>query len=452
MNGTVWRRFLVGASMLLATAALAADPPEKRPAPRELTKDEIAVNKAIDRGVAYLKKEWAAGPREYGIKGSGQFTGGQESLVGWALLESGVPKDDPSIKKTAALIRDVAPKIDRTYALSLAILFLDKLGNADDDKLIRSFALRLVNGRLPGRGKTAKPEWGWSYVCPVLKPQVEQQQLKLLKPGDADPKLPAAAVAGYVGPRGMILSDQTPDNSNTQFAVLALWVAQRHDLNLRPVLAGAIERFRRRQKPDGGFDYAEDFSQATASMTCAGLMALAMSHDMGKPARIAKDPAVEKGFRFLAQRIGQPPVKFVAPQGFGGGAAGGGVGDFIEQSAGQVGPINCYTAWSLERTAMIYDLKTIGDKDWYAWASKAIVAAQQGDGSFKTIRGDTGGPLGCTSFSLLVLKRAHPAPDLTTAVKQRLDLSAVGELNDTQSMLKPESMLPMKDDKQPRKE
>jgi hypothetical protein len=275
----------------------------------------------------------------------------------------------------------------------------------------------------------------------VLKPQVEQQLLKLLvkpatdKPGDADPKLPESAGADY-GVNG--------DNSNTQFAVLALWVAQRHDLNMRPVLAGAVERFRRRQKADGGFDYSEDVNQATASMTCAGLMALAMGHEMDRQPKIAKDPAVEKGFRYLAQRLGQPPAKVAVAPGFGGGA-GGGLGDFVEQSAGQVGPMNCYTAWSLERTAMIYDLKTIGDKDWYAWASKAIVAAQQGDGSFKTIRGDTGGPIGCTSFALLVLKRAHVAPELTALVKQRLDLSAVGELYERPATLTEPSLLPVQE-------
>ncbi len=69
---------------------------------------------------------------------------------------------------------------------------------------------------------------------------------------------------------------------------------------------------------------------------------------------------------------------------------------------------DCYYLWSLERVALIYDLKKIGGKDWYAWASDALVKTQQKDGSWHDKY--AGAPDTC--FALLVLKRVNIVRDL----------------------------------------
>jgi hypothetical protein len=58
---------------------------------------------------------------------------------------------------------------------------------------------------------------------------------------------------------------------------------------------------------------------------------------------------------------------------------------------------------------MLYDLKTIGGKDWYAWGAQIIVNHQSADGSW------TQGPYysASTSFALLFLKRSNLVQDLT---------------------------------------
>src|SRR5262249_62203487 len=71
------------------------------------------------------------------------------------------------------------------------------------------------------------------------------------------------------------------DNSNPQFATLALWVARRHGIAADNALAVIEARFRQSQNADGGWCYlARQFgplSRSTISMTSAGLLGLAVA-------------------------------------------------------------------------------------------------------------------------------------------------------------------------------
>ena len=58
------------------------------------------------------------------------------------------------------------------------------------------------------------------------------------------------------GPWGQMAGD----NSNTQFAALALWVARRHGLPVDLALQRAEAHFRRSQQADGGWSYVNMLS------------------------------------------------------------------------------------------------------------------------------------------------------------------------------------------------
>jgi hypothetical protein len=96
-------------------------------------------------------------------------------------------------------------------------------------------------------------------------------------------------------------------------------------------------------------------------MTCVGLLGLAMGHGVApdvvkfdpknpkdaviKPA--LDDPRIKRGLKTLSGHIGAPIVK---------------------------GPLNFnaenhYFLWSVERVAMLYDLRTINGKEWYPWGA-----------------------------------------------------------------------------------
>ena len=99
MSPSLWR-----GGMLLALAAFS--PSLARAA------DAQQIEQAVARGVACLKR----------VQGSdGSFThtnpAGVTALVGLALLESGVPANDPAVQRAAAFLRKECITLTHTYSL-----------------------------------------------------------------------------------------------------------------------------------------------------------------------------------------------------------------------------------------------------------------------------------------------------------------------------------------------
>ena len=127
--------------------------------------DQKKIDEGISRGVRYLKSQQASGgtwqPHGHAV--------GYAALPGLTLLECGVPASDPAIKKAATFVRHSIATLDGTYELSLAILFLDRLGDPRDKAFIQTMALRLVAGQTEAGG--------WSYRVPIL-PAKESGELR----------------------------------------------------------------------------------------------------------------------------------------------------------------------------------------------------------------------------------------------------------------------------------
>jgi hypothetical protein len=328
-------------------------------------------------------------------------------LTGLTLLECGVPASDDLLKRTAKVARTAAPRLTHTYTVAVALLFLDRLHDDNDNDQVRSLALRLMAGQ--------KATGAWSYYCPLLTTAESQALSDFVQSQGGGPKPPERPtnLPGRVGRFPVVLGPDKlkphsgnladGDNSNSQFAVLALWVAQRRDIHVRPSLVLVERYFRQTQLNDGGWSYYVRDGRFCGSMTCAGLLTLAVGRSVslkdfdGRGPE--KDPAIEKGFRYLDRFIGADSVH-----------SPGDGGSIIQATAWG----DLYYLWSLERVAVVYDLKTIGGKDWYAWASKVIVEAQKDDGSWRDV---FVGPAD-TCFALLVLKRVNVVQDLTMTVKK----------------------------------
>jgi hypothetical protein len=434
------RSLLCVALLLALTTCVQA---QRLPLPPD---EQDAVNRAIDRGVAGLKKAqlpngtWQQPKKDHQV--------GYAVLPALTLLECGVPANDPVIQRAARFVRAEAAKLDGTYELALAILFLDRLGDPKDDKLIRGFDLRLIAGQ--------SMTGGWGYKCPILNGKAHMDLLTALRhldplpaqrtlsgraqipdkksadtgsrmyekdlesKADAKPiEKPSAKTAKeYTIPKNLlilpVISDSakhllqdpkekssdlifaTTDNSNTQFAMLALWVAQRHGVPMKRTAKLIERRFVTSQEADGGWGY---FYQngggvgTSPSMTCAGLIGLAVSHGLSEQAPDGgkmKDPRVVNGLTALSRFVGVPEPKLGKP------------------------PMqNLYFLWSLERMAVLYNLPKIGDKDWYRWGAQVLVANEQPLGGW-TKGGYPGStPVLDTSLALLFLKQANLVKDLT---------------------------------------
>jgi hypothetical protein len=405
--------------------------------------DKEAVNAAIEKGVRSV--------RAYQLS-NGTWAGDQiglTALIGLTLLECDVAADDPGIQKAAAAVRAAAVGTEQTYSIALSIMFLDRLGEPVDVALIESLAVRLLAGQtLAG---------AWSYTCPKISGEEQRRLTTLVErrgergPDKGAPKpepgqrkaedLPREILGQLENVRRQRAAGQQPDapigdNSNTQFAILGLWVARRHGLPVDGALEQAEKLFRASVNPDGGWSYfVKERSvpmlpgaplmpgiASTPAMTCAGLLGVGLAYgawneaalrtdpktkDPGKPGPApikpqdpSKDKVVVNAFRLLGtwvDAMAHPPGK--APR--------------VTNASGKF----YYFLWSLERVSVAYGVDTIGKTDWYEWAVEILLANQGDDGGWNN--GEfRGGPDTC--FALLVLKRANLAKDLTRALTSQM--------------------------------
>ncbi len=361
-----------------------------------LAQDELQtrINQAIDRGVQYLKKQQAAEntPLETDPERLGLTV-----LCGWTLLESGVSTNDLAVQKAAKVTREHCLASNFAYTVSLSILFLDRLGETSDRPLILGMGCSLL-------AAMAEESAGWDYFCPPLVPTqpadvraLEAAAKAWAKEPDEKKRKPIAGLGPIVARlRAQGLGGAPGDNSNTQFAMMALWVARRHGLPVEAALQAVEARFRGSQYRNGGwgYDYVPfdpnldpgNDNPPRPAMTCAALLGVALGNGVKnkehKDKQLVKDPTVQRGLQYL---------------------------DKAFAAFNRDDPNNLYMLWSLERMAVVYDLKKIGERDWYGWGAEYLVGRQESDGSW---HGKWPAPSD-TCFALLVLKKANVAEDLT---------------------------------------
>jgi uncharacterized protein (TIGR03067 family) len=417
-------------------------------APTACAADGAAVDRAIARGVDYLKQSqtkeglW---PRQ--AKG----TMGATALAGLALLECGVSADDPTIRKAAAALREGAIPLTDTYSIALCILFSDRLADTGDVPLIESLTVRLL------AGQTA--DGGWTYECPSIG-EAEVRRLNDLtkdrgtsdrKQQTAEKRRTAKDLPLPIQQQLLLVEQLKPgtvavwasDNSNTQFATLALWVGHRYGPPVNKALSRLEARYRATQNADGGWGYGGGGPPpaSTPAMTCAGLLGLAVADGIGNEASLvrnkenkqspddsakaakdsarplkekprtprdpARDRSIRAGLRALGTVVGQPIDPRQEQTGTAGIAHGSSPSSFL----------NYYFLWSLERVAMVFGLDTIGKKDWYGWGADFALAQQRSDGSWNGGYAEGGVD---TSFALLFLCRSNLAQDLATSLRGKV--------------------------------
>jgi hypothetical protein len=386
-----------------------AEPPLVTPPPEQQAK----INDAVNRAVRYLRVSQLPNGT---WPGNGGYPVGYAGLPGLTLLEAGVPASDPNVQRAAGFIREHARKtgfeaLKKTYELALAILFLDRLKDAKDEPVIRTLAMRLVAGQTAAGG--------WTYDCPVLSADDESRLAQVLgsttstqdqpQTGDLPDNLRRLPVFGDFKEDLKRRRQDPADNSNTQFASLAVWVARGHDIPLDRTIDFLLHRFRAQEK-DGKWDYqyqpqanvnivpepGVSPNESNPTMTAAGLLGLAVGIGAGKEGvRADQEPGVEHGFRVLGERIGHAPP-----------------------AGRRVAVTNLYFLWSVERVAVLYQRKMISGKDWYAWGSGMLLPHQEENGSWYTNSFHGSTPVIDTCFATLFLRQANLAKDLTSKLQR----------------------------------
>lgn len=199
---------------------------------RSLPAQEIQpekVTRSIETAVKWLKKQQKP-------DGSWQdwhtFESGVTSLATLALLEAGVAPDDPVIQKALNSLRQ-APR-DYTYCVALQTMALCAAGFKTDIGLIQKNVDWLEGAQ--------QSDGAWGYGS-----------------GDQPARRSGST-----------------DNSNSQYALLALYAAEEFSPNIEVndrVWRMAYKYWRDAQNVDGSWGYKPQ-SRATGSMTCAGISSL----------------------------------------------------------------------------------------------------------------------------------------------------------------------------------
>jgi hypothetical protein len=409
---------LVASVVLVAVGPARAEQP---PLPGAL---QEKVNAAVRSGLGFLKRtqepngSWAPPGERHRV--------GYAALPALALLECGATRDDPQVARAAAFVRGQVPHLNGTYELALGLLLLDRLGDPNDKKPIQTLALRLIAGqRVTG---------GWGYTCPVPGALDQAELLRVLQelypppqPAAADKNDPAAAK--NAAPKKVVIPNalkvypvlQDPDlhklvepapaadgkrpfgltdNSNTQFAILALAAANRWDVPVTHTMELVARRFVTSQEKEGGWGYGYQFaggSTETAAMDCAGLIGLAVAHGIAARQRgVAPNPLSEpraaRGLAALGKLIAQPSKH---PQS------------------------NRYLLWSIERVGVLYDVAKIGETEWYRWGAELLVANQQDKGFWPIGPYPGSHSVLDTSMALLLLRKANLVKDLVAQAPQK---------------------------------
>lgn len=198
------------------------------------------------------------------------------------------------------------------------------------------------------------------------------------------------------------------DNSNTQFALLALHEAQRTGVEVSPLTwRKAYAHWFSSQNADGGFGYVPSMP-STGSMTCAGLSSLVITSgkisDGDAKVKNGKvqccgeqmsDLPLERAIAWMAGHFSvqrNPSFDFL-----------GGDGNWM------------YYMYGLERAGRLTGRRFFGDHDWYREGAEVLVAKQNADGSWNSDNGDAvGAALGLLFLakgkrSIVVSKYQHAA-------------------------------------------
>jgi len=193
------------------------------------------VQQALDQAVDWLKDQQrtnGAWPEWTG------FPGGVTALSTLALLHAGLEADDPTIDKALRYLRSFEP--NRTYVVALQTMVFAMATPKRDAPLIRRNVRLLESWQI----KQGPNQGAWSYG------------------GN-----PAAG-----GARG-------GDNSNAQFAVLALHEAERVGIPVsEPTWKAILKYWRQAQNPNGSWGY-QPHTAGRGSMTCAGIASLVISQE-----------------------------------------------------------------------------------------------------------------------------------------------------------------------------
>ena len=316
----------------------------------EVTAEEV--RQAIDAAVAFLKRTQQNGawPEKPG------YPGGVTALCTLALLSAGVEPSDPTIQAALQYLRKIP--LDRnakTYSVALQTMVFCRAEPERDRPLIERNVRWLEQTQIKEDSATAG---SWGYPA-------------------------------YQG-----------DNSNSQFAILALYEAELAGVQVDPRTWRLAKAYWERvQNPDGSFGYKQGLF-GTGSMTAAGIASLVITNGSLRPpdAQVEGETIVccrpaETGpdrVQRALQWLGRDDIFSVS------------------HNPGLPGAWWFYYLYGLERVGRMTSQRFIGRHDWYrAGAEQLLRAKGPASDHWRGTQGDETNEFIATSMALMFLAKGR---------------------------------------------
>jgi len=315
------------------------------------TPDEQQILNAIEQIKTYLlehQKPDGSWPDPAWQAAPAAAKGGHTALVTWALLQAGQdPFSEPIRKAVQNLLttemlgtynRSLRCMVFAWLAKTVASQKYKKALQADVDFLVKT---RLPNGR-------------WTYIHPKIARN-----------------------------RHLATPDRSGqgDNSNTQFAVLALKEAADAGAKVPFALWSEVKNYwLAEQYPDGGFSYRHGEGSPYGSMTAAGLASLFIADEMLRAGRCCTEgypEHLQKALDWLAE-------------------------NFTAETNPRRSAWWLYWLYSVERVAEASGYRRFGKHDWFAEGTAAILKALREDRLNDLPSARFSGP----AFALIFLSKA----------------------------------------------
>jgi hypothetical protein len=346
------------------------------------------VNRAIDRGAAFLAQPYA----------KREFAHEEDYLVAYALIHTQQYYASGKLRqKINAFLRG-----DRwlkgshvVYTAGVRALALEATRDPDLRALVRECAEYLIESQGPRGSWGYKEDVPIAAAAPAARAGEEGISVSGGEPLDEEVK------GEELNRKGSAQNPRDGDNSCTQFAVLGLHAASKCGFRIpRDTWSRCLKEMEARGCGDGGWHYHGAGPGSYGSMTCAGVCTVALCRFyLGEKDYLAH-PKVQSGIAWLAK-------------------------NFSVKENPKSGSWPLYYLYSVERVGVFAATETIGEHRWYPLGAKHLVDTQHENGSWNA----EGDAEKSTSYALLFLTRATaPVRALRRGGKGALETHV---LNDT---------------------
>ena len=325
--------------------------------------DQVAVDRAIQKGVTYLKGRIG----KYGSLNRRR----SEELILWTLIHAGLTEADPDVQGLLKIVLET--DLQFTYNVSLQALILEEIDRVRFQPRIAQCAQFLVDNQCENG------QWNYGEPTPFLK-DVPTGSKAVASGGGRPATSRKSQVVKKLPIQQKRKGPPRGDNSNSQYASLGMRACFDAGIVFPPdVLAKAEAWWRESIHEGGGWGYLKASDPGYGSMTAGAVGGLTIYLFMqNKPWMRDKD--VVAGMEWMAKNF-----------------------TLTENPASAEG-WQYYYLYALERAGIFYGTEKFGAHEWYPEGAKYLLGEQKPDGSWKAAKSDH--EIWDTCFAILFLRRA----------------------------------------------